>query len=172
VEKTIMNRTLVLLVVIFAFMVSCQSIKEMLYIIYTPKVNIKEVIEQREKIDSSENPAYRYLISEKLSKKRIEVDDVIVKDIIPSSNIDYNFCIIVGVPYEKGEVECYIYARQFYGFFYGFYGKEDIETIAKLVKGKTRIDAVGDFARFFTLLDKTYTKIEIVNAKVTIKEEN
>jgi hypothetical protein len=167
-----MNRTLVLLVVIFAFMVSCQSIKEMLYIIYTPKVNIKEVIEQREKIDSSENPAYRYLISEKLSKKRIEVDDVIVKDIIPSSNIDYNFCIIVGVPYEKGEVECYIYARQFYGFFYGFYGKEDIETIAKLVKGKTRIDAVGDFARFFTLLDKTYTKIEIVNAKVTIKEEN
>jgi hypothetical protein len=172
VEKTIMNRTLVLLVVIFAFMVSCQSIKEMLYIIYTPKVNIKEVIAQREKIDSSENPAYRYLISEQLSKKRIEVDDVIVKDIIPSSNIDYNFCIIVGVPYEKGEVECYIYARQFYGFFYGFYGKEDIETIAKLVKGKTKIDAVGDFARFFTLLDKTYTKIEIVNAKVTIKEEN
>ena len=165
-----MNRAILLIVVVFAFTVSCKSISEMLYVFYTPKVDIKEVIALREKIDSSENPAYQHLISEQLSKKRVRINDVVVKDIIPSSNIDYNFCIIVGVPYAKGEVECYIYARQFYGFFYGFYGKEDIETVAKLIKGKSRIDAVGDFVRFFTLLDKTYTKIEIVNAKVTIKE--
>lgn len=166
-----MNRAILLIVVVFAFTVSCKSISEMLYVFYTPKIDIKEVIALREKIDGSENPAYQHLISEQLSKKRIEVNDVIVKDIVPSSNIDYNFCIIVSVPSEKGEVECYIYARQFYGFFYGFYGKEDIETIARLVKGKTRIDAVGNFMRFFTLLDKTYTKIEIVNARVTIKEK-
>lgn len=166
-----MNRAILLIVVVFAFTVSCKSISEMLYVFYTPKIDIKEVIALREKIDGSENPAYQHLISEQLSKKRVEVNDVIVKDIVPSSNIDYNFCIIVSVPSEKGEVECYIYARQFYGIFYGFYGKEDIETIARLVKGKTRIDAVGNFMRFFTLLDKTYTKIEIVNARVTIKEK-
>lgn len=157
-----MKKALVL-VIIFCTALSCKTIKKLQYI-YIPKIDVREVIARKEKIDSANNPAYKLLISKELGKYRIEMSDVLVKDIIPSSNIDYNFCIIVGVPHEKGEVECYVYARD-------FYGKEDIETLARLTKGESRINAVGDFGRFFTLLDETYMKIEILNAIVTIVKE-
>jgi hypothetical protein len=157
-----MKKALVI-VIIFCTALSCKTIKKLQYI-YIPKIDVREVIARKEKIDNSNNPAYRYLISRELGKYRIKMNNVLVKDIIPSSNIDYNFCIIVSVSHEKGEVECYLYARD-------FYGKEDIETLARLTKGKSRINAVGDFGRFFTLLDETYMKIEILNAIVTIVEE-
>ena len=157
-----MKKALVI-VIISCFLLSCKSIKKLRYI-YIPKIDVREVISRKEKIDSSKNPAYKYLIAKELGKYRIEMSDVLVKDIIPSSNIDYNFCVIVGVSHERGEVECYIYARD-------FYGKEDIETLARLTVRKSRINAVGDFGRFFTLLDETYMKIEILNAIVTVVEE-
>jgi hypothetical protein len=66
--------------------------------------------------------------------------------------------VLVSVPYEKGMIDCYIYSRE-------------LKTVSRLVKGKSKIDVVGDFGRFFTLLDDAYTKIEIINADITILKE-
>ncbi|HPI23006.1 MAG TPA: hypothetical protein PLE73_07405, partial [Spirochaetota bacterium] len=57
---------------------------------------------------------------------------------------------------DANKVDCYLYS-------------DDLKTISKLVKGSTRIDAVGDFEKFFTLLDEKYTKIEVLDACIDIK---
>jgi hypothetical protein len=65
--------------------------------------------------------------------------------------------VIVSVPYEKMNVECFVYSQE-------------VKDISRLVKDKTRVDVTGDFSRFFTLLDESYTKIEITNAEITIRK--
>jgi hypothetical protein len=106
-------------------------------------------------LDASDNPARKYEITSDLSGKMITVKDVLVKDIIPASDIDYQFCVLSEIQTPKGIVEFYIYSR-------------DLSTIAELEKGKTHIDALGDFRRFFTLLDNSFVKIDIGDADITI----
>lgn len=122
---------------------------------------VEEILVEKEKIDQTQNPAKKFLIKYELqeegilSKNMISLKDVLVKDIVPSMNIDYDFCVLADIETSKGKVECYIYTR-------------NIGRIAKLEKGKTRIDARGQFGRFFTLLDEYYTKIEMVKSTITI----
>ena len=156
-----MKKFLLILLAPF-FMFSCNSLG--IRGIYKSEITVIEAVKQKELMDQSDNPAFKYLILQKLKDTLIIINNVTAKDIRESGNIDYNFCVVVSVPYAKGEVECYIYAKD-------FYLKEDIETVSKLVKGKTRIDVIGEFNRFFTLLDETYAKIEIENASITIKED-
>ncbi|MDY6933498.1 MAG: hypothetical protein SVZ03_04650 [Spirochaetota bacterium] len=147
---------------ISVFIVSCGSLKNLR--MFKDEISVEKAIEKKELMDKSDNPAFKYLITEELREQLIKLEDVVVKDVTISGNIDYDFCIIVSVPSKMGEVECYIYATG------GFYSKEDVNTVSKLVRGETRIDAIGEFSRFFTLLDETFTKIEIVKAKVDIKK--
>jgi len=144
----------VLLIVLFVS--GCGLFRE------TMKVN--KAIEYKQNIDQAKNPARAELIRKELKKKRVKLENVLVKDVVGSTNIDYNFSVVVAVPYNGKSVECYVYAKD-------WYNQEDVKTIAKLIPGKSKIDVVGDFGRFFTLLDDSYTKIEILNANISIREE-
>ncbi|HDP80950.1 MAG TPA: hypothetical protein ENN21_08935 [Spirochaetes bacterium] len=122
-----------------------------------PSITVREAMQKKQEIDKSDNPAFKHLVLKDLSKKRVKISGVTVKEITASGNIDYEFCVIADVPYEKGTIDCFIYSH-------------DIKTIAKLAAGKSKIDVSGDFGRFFTLLDSSYTKIEIVGSSITILE--
>ena len=130
--------------------------------LFRAKVPIAEVIAIKGKIDTTDNPARRHVILSQLKEKLVDIDRVVVKDITPSGNIDYEFCVVVDIPSDKGKVECFIYAKN-------VYEKEDIKTIAELKKGETVIDVLGEFGRFFSLLDDYYTRIELINASIAIR---
>ncbi len=147
-QEISMKRLVVVLVLLAPFTLSCS------YFFKEP-LNVKEVVAKKEEMDRSDNPAYKFLATRDLAEKRVQVKNVTIKDVIVSGNIDYEFCVLVSVPYEKGMIDCYIYSRE-------------LKTVSRLVKGKSKIDVVGDFGRFFTLLDDAYTKIEIINADITI----
>jgi hypothetical protein len=117
---------------------------------------IDSVVNEKARMDQSDNPAMKFIIKEELGKRRVQLFNVTVKDVIESTNIDYDFCVIVDVQTKKGQVECHIYST-------------DIDTISKLVKGKTKIDAEGDFGRFFSLIDDYYTRVEMLKSSITIK---
>ncbi len=126
------------------------------------RYTIEDVIAEKVKIDQTDNPAKKFIIKNNLQtegfffqKNLITLNNVLVKDVIPSTNIDYEFCVITDVDTSKGKVECYIYTG-------------NVGRVAKLEKGKTRINAEGQFGRFFTLLDEYYTKLEIVKSKISI----
>ena len=131
---------------------------------FQPETKIMDVIKAKEEIDRSENPARKYMIVKGLQKDLVRIEKMVVKDVVPSNIIDYEFCVLVDIPYEKGNVECHIYAKN-------FYEKEDVRTVARLKKGVSVIDAVGEFNRFFTLLDESFTKIELVNSTIKIRKE-
>ncbi|MBN1533793.1 MAG: hypothetical protein JXA20_14075 [Spirochaetes bacterium] len=122
---------------------------------------IEDIVAEKVKIDKTDNPAKKFIIKNNLQtegffvKNVIELKNVLVKDIIPSTNIDYEFCILSDIDTTRGKVECYIYTS-------------NVGRIAKLEKGKSRIDVEGQFGRFFTLLDEYYTKLELVKSRIVI----
>ncbi len=122
-------------------------------------VTLSQALEKKEVIDKTENPARKYLLKNELGENRIELENILVKDIIRSNNIDYDFCVLVDLETLRGPVECYIYTK-------------NIRTLSRLKKGESRIDAIGDFGRFFTMLDDYYTKIEILKARVSLHDES
>ncbi len=148
-----MKRLIIVLMVLVPFMVSCSTFRAL----FPDTITITEAIAKKEEMDRSSNPAFKYLLARDLAEKRIKVKNVVVKNITASNNIDYNFTVQASVLYEKGAIDCYIYSR-------------DLKTISRLVIGKTRIDVRGDFGKFFSLLDESYAKIEIINAHITILE--
>lgn len=115
-----------------------------------------DVVGEKARIEATDNPAMKSLIRDELGKRRIELVGLIVKDVVDSNNIDYDYCVIADVQTQKGPVQCHIYTT-------------DVKTVAKLVKGKSIIDASGDFGRFFSLLDSYYTRLEVVKASIRIK---
>ncbi len=145
-----MKKYLVVTLMILPLIVSCGTF-------FKKTITVREAVIAKDAMDRTENPASRFLMLNDLSEKHVSVKNTIVKDVVASGNIDYDFCVIVRVPYEKGAIDCYIYSR-------------DVKTISKLVKNKSKIDASGDFGRFFTLLDDAYTKLDILNARITILE--
>ena len=142
---------------------SCATGNYLKYI-FTERISVQEAIDKKSEMDKSDNPAYKLLLTKELTRKRIKIEDIKVKDIIPSGNIDYTFCVVVTVQTNKGPIDCHVYAND-------LYQQEDIITISKLIKDKTLVDIDGDFKRFFTLLDEAYTKIEIINSRITIRAE-
>lgn len=144
-----MNRIFFVLLASF-FAVSCSTFDE--------NIKVKDVVLLKDKMDSTSNPAQQFMLRRNLAEKKVEISDALVKDIINSTRIDYDFCVVVEVDTPKGKVECYIYSK-------------NIRLIAKLEKGKSRIDASGEFDRFFTMLDEYYTKIDIVDSAIKIKNQ-
>ncbi len=143
-----MKRISLILAIAAIVLTSCSVFKK--------NIVIKDVVKEKARIDNITNPAKKDLVKDDLARKRIKIENVLVKDIITSSNIDYDYCVIVDVETSQGMVECYVYSR-------------NVKRVAKLKEGKTRIDISGDFSRFFTMLDDYYTKVEIVNAKINIR---
>lgn len=141
----------IILIGIIALLASCSYLKE--------TIKIDEVVVGKKRFDKSSNPAEKFLIRDELSQKKIVLENVLVKNIIPSNNVDYDFCILADVITSEGNVECYIYSK-------------DIDDISELIKGKTRISVKGDFGRFFTLLDSYYTKIDVLKASIDIVGTN
>ncbi|MBN2160952.1 MAG: hypothetical protein JW807_16295 [Spirochaetes bacterium] len=119
-------------------------------------IMIDGVLEQKVRIDTAENPAMKQMIRKELGNRKILLSNVTVKDVVEATNLDYDYCVIVDVPGKKGMVECHVYSNS-------------VKTIAKLVNGRSKIDVDGVFNRFFSLLDDYGTRVEIVNACITIK---
>jgi len=134
------------------YLISCSSTS-----FFKEKVTIDQVLSAKETIDKSQNPAEVLLLKNDLSEKIVILEDVHVKDIIVSPNVDYDFCILADLQSEKGPIECHIYTK-------------NIKRISQLVKGVSIISVKGEFKRFFSMLDNYYTKIEITNSNVTIKK--
>ena len=125
---------------------------------FMPKVTIEDVIAEKEIIDNMDNPAMQYRILSNIHNKKIIVKDIVVKRVIESSRVDYNFCVLADVKIKDKDIECHIYSHS-------------ITTISKLEKSKTVIDASGTFERFFSTLDDYYTKLEIIDASIKIKKQ-
>lgn len=138
------------LIIVILFLCSCSTsfLRE--------EITIKELIITKEKIDHTENPAEVLLLKNSLSEKILILDEILVKDIVNSTNVDYDFCVIAEVPSEKGTIECYIYTK-------------NIKRISQLKKGETIISVKGEFKRYFSMLDNFYTKVEITNSTINIK---
>ena len=134
------------------YLISCSSTS-----LFREKVTIDQVLAVKETIDASQNPAEVLLLKNDLSTKIVVLENVHVKDIIISANVDYDFCILADMQSSKGPIECHIYTK-------------NIKRISQLVKGVSIISVRGEFRRFFTMLDNYYTKIEIITADVTIKK--
>ena len=121
------------------------------------KMMINELIQYKEKLDKTENPAEAYMIKADLASKIVVLDGLVVKDIVESTIIDYQYCVISELDTEKGKIECHIYTK-------------NIRRISHLVKGQTKINVKGEFSRFFSTLDNYYTKVEVINSSITIIE--
>ncbi|MFW6366253.1 MAG: hypothetical protein ACOC2H_07270 [Spirochaetota bacterium] len=119
------------------------------------KVTVGEAISYKVAIDNAANPARKHVLLESLRDKRISIPSATVKRVDASSNIDYDFEVVLEMSTSKGMVECYVYSH-------------DVKKLADLKAGTTRISVEGDFSRFFTMLDEYYTKIEIVNSSIQL----
>jgi len=93
-----------------------------------------------------------------LEKKRIVIKKAVVKEVVPATNIDYNFCVVATVEHSSGNIECQIHTRN-------WRNEEDIDCIAKLKPGDT-IQVVGVFKRFLKLIGQQYV-VEIVEANIS-----
>lgn len=124
--------------------------------VFKTKISIDGVIAEKEVIDQTDNPAKQYTLLEALKNKKVVMENIIVKDIIDSSHIDYSFCIVADVLSNDKKVECYIYCH-------------NVKVISRLVKNESAIDVKGTFERFFSTLDGYYTKVEITSASVKIR---
>lgn len=157
-----MYKKILIIMIVIAYS-SCGSVSYVKNFL-KERLNVQEIVDLKVEMDNSNNPAFIFKKTNELQNKRIRIENIKVSDIVDSSNVDYKFCVIVSVPTNKGDIDCYIYAGSG-----DIFPKEDIKTISKLEKGVSVITAEGDFSKFFTLLDETYTKIEIINADINIK---
>jgi hypothetical protein len=121
--------------------------------LFKDKITVRDAVAKKNELEQSDNIAKKALITRDLEKKRVEIADALVKDVAPSGNIDYEFSVLVTIALENMTVDCYIYTQ-------------DVAAVAALVKGKSRIHAIGDFGRFFTMLDNKNVKMEIINADI------
>ncbi len=152
----------VLALSLVVFFSSCGSVTYFKNILKS-KYNIQEIINKKEEMDKKDNPAYSFNEMQILRKSRVYINKIKIKDIISSTNVDYRFCVLVSVPTTKGDIDCYVYSGTD-----DIFPEEDIKTISRLQKGVSIINIEGDFSKFFTLLDESFTKIEIINASIDI----
>jgi hypothetical protein len=152
-----MKKTAMLVAVVISGMVFCGCSFKRYEALVRPNLTVDEAVLIKVDIDNATNPAKKYILSQSLSGKIIRIHDALVKDVIPSTDVDYQFCVIATMQHEKGAIDFYIYSK-------------DYETIAKVEKGKTHIAAIGDVRRFFSLLDESFLKIDIADADIHIRQ--
>lgn len=122
------------------------------------EVSVNEAMTAKDEMDLSTNPARRAMIQKDLQKKLIRVRGVTVKRVIPSINLDYDYCMVVEATYDKGSIECYVYPM-------------DFSDLAELTPGVSVVDFVGDFGKFFNIVEDSFTKIEVLNANISVRKK-
>ncbi len=150
-----MKKTGIFILLVF-LPLSCGSLQGFSF--FTEKIDLKQLVAEKEVIDKSSNPAKKLLLLEELQEKEVVLKEITVDDIVPSQNIDYDFSIVASVNSDKGKIRCIIYTK-------------NVRIISELEKGKTKINVHGRFSRFFSLLDEFYTTVEIIKSKIQIIEE-
>lgn len=148
-----MKSKIFLPVMLIISLLSCNS-----FTILREQITVSDLLITKEKIDKSTNPAEALLLKNSLSEKILLLENLTVKDIIISTNVDYDFCVLADLQSDKGPIECYIYTK-------------NIKRMSQLQKGKSVITVKGEFKRYFSMLDNYYTKIEVTNSNITIKTE-
>jgi len=138
---------------------SCSSYLFFVEDIFRDNITIEKLILEKEKIDNEENPALRQLKMQQLAEKKIKLDNILVKKVVKSTNVDYDFSVLADVKTSKGLVECYIFSK-------------NIKRMATLEKNITRLEVEGRLGRFFSMLDEYYTKVEIIKADFKIKKNH
>ncbi len=149
-----MKSNIIFSIILATSLLSCSSS----FYFFKDQITISDLVTAKENIDKSTNPAEILLLKNNLSEKVLMLENVLVKDIINSTNVDYDFCVQAEIQSEKGPIECYIYTK-------------NIRRISQLKKGKSVISVKGEFKRYFSMLDNFYTKIEITNSSITIKKD-
>jgi len=139
-----MKKILFLLLVSAVFSIGCSK----------KLITMNNLLKEKGVMDTTDNPARKRLVEKNLLTKRIELKNILVKDIIESTIIDYDFAVIVELMVDGKKIECYVYTK-------------NLAMVARLKKGKSKINISGHFNRFFTMLDEYYTKIEIVEARIS-----
>ncbi len=148
-----MKSTIICSVILTISLLSCGSVS-----VFREKITIKDLLTTKENIDNSKNPAEILLLKNNLSEKILILNEVKVKDIINSTNVDYDFCVLADIQSEKGNIECFIYTK-------------NLKRVSQLKKGISIINVKGEFKRYFSTLDNYYTKIEITNSNITVIKE-
>ena len=153
-----MRRFRIPAIMVLIFTVACGNISiKTFQRIYVSTMSVDDVLAAKAQIDMADNPAKKFQIESGLTERFILLNDVVVKDVVPSTDIDYQFYILVQAETPKGIVDFYIYSK-------------DNSTMASLEKGKTHIRALGDFRRFFKLIDNTYVKVDVGDADISVKK--
>lgn len=150
-----MKKILFMIVSVILFCQGCSLDTYFIIQMFKTKVSVAEAMKVKDDIDMAVNPARKSELLTGLKKKMIKIDNVKVKRVISSSNIDYEFCVVVEAEYEKGQVECYVYTKE-------------VSTIAEIEAGVTSINCVGDFSKFFTSVEDSFLKIEMTNSNISI----
>lgn len=134
--------------------------------IFKDEVTLNQLLQSKANIDATDNVAKQLMLKDELTNKVIVLNKIKVKDVIASSNVDYDFCAVADITTEKGDIELYIYTK-------------NIRALSRLIKGESYIDVKGELSRFFSMLDNYYLKIEIINSRIkvhkieeTLKEED
>jgi len=150
-----MKKILVMIVPLMLFCQGCSLDTYFIIQMFKAKITVAEAMKVKDDMDMAVNPAKKSELFSALKKKMIKIDNVKVKRVINSSNIDYDLCVVVEAEYEKGQVECYVYSKE-------------VSTIADIEAGITSINCVGDFSKFFTSVEDTFLKIEMTNSNISI----
>lgn len=122
---------------------------------FKDKITMNQLLESKANIDATDNVAKQLLLQEELTNKIIILNNLKVKDVVTSSNVDYDFCALSDIKTENGNIELYIYTK-------------NIRALSRLEKNKSFIDVTGELSRFFSTLDSYYLKIEIINSKIKV----
>jgi len=125
--------------------------------IFKEKIDLNQLLKAKKKIDSTDNAARQLLLKNDLTNKIIVLNNIKVKDIIASTNVDYDFCVISDIDSPEGKIELYIYTK-------------NIRALSRLNKGESVINVEGEFSRFFTMLDDYYVKIDITNSRIKVEK--
>lgn len=126
---------------------------------WIPSYSFEEVIAIKNQIDTAANPAQEFLFLKQLEKKRVKVNNAIVKQIGNSINIDYTFSVIATVEHSTGPIDCYIYTRN-------WRNQEDYNSVAQLKPGDT-IYVIGRFSRFLKFPGNKYA-VELVESNIAM----
>lgn len=126
---------------------------------WIPSYSFEEVIAIKNQIDTAANPAQEFLFLKQLERKRVKVNNAIVKQIGNSINIDYTFSVIATVEHSTGPIDCYIYTRN-------WRNQEDYNSVAQLKPGDT-IYVIGRFSRFLKFPGNKYA-VELVESNIAM----
>jgi hypothetical protein len=150
----------VLLMMVFSLVSAngCTTIKKNFQRLYKKTMTIGDAIVEKERLDAADNPAKKFEIESELSGRMIKVNNVKVRDVLISTDIDYSFVVVAEYQSPKGMIDLYVYSK-------------NTSTIAAIEKSKTKISVFGDFRRFFKLIDNTWVKIDIGDADIVIEKE-